>query len=166
MRLSNICTIAGALAFCWFFGLLDFGKKMWDQDLSKWEGANAIEKVGVTSLRFIGNQWKAKVGSLDSKPLPTDTAKKLGDDFCMANTTNPDAKLSKKDYDKHVEAVNLKVRSPLQSPNSSVYCFDKNNHTGLIYQAEWIPNKFLRIDAATGGETLVDVTPKADAVNR
>ena len=166
MRLSTICTLIGALTICWFFGWLDFGKKMWDQDLSKWEGANAIEKLATASLRFADSQWKNKVGSLESKPLPIDTAKKLGDDFCMANTTNPEARLSKKDYEKHIEAINLKVRSPLQSPNSSVYCFDKNNHTGLIYQAEWIPNKFLRIDAATGGETIVDVTPKKDAVDK
>jgi hypothetical protein len=135
------------------------------QYFGNWEGADTINKFGVIGLRTINNQWKAKVGSLDSKPLPTDTAKKLGDDFCMINTTNPDARLSKKDYDKHVEAINLKVRSPLQSPNSSVYCYDKNNHTGLIYKAEWI-DKFLRIDAAMGGETIVDVTPKKDAVNR
>ena len=166
MRLSTFCTGVGVIAILWLFGMLDFAKKMWDQDLSKWEGADTINRFGSIGLRAITNQWKAKVGSLESKPLPTDTAKKLGDNFCMANTTNPDAKLSRKDYNKHVEAVNLKVRSPLQSPNSSVYCFDKNSHTGLIYQTEWISNKFLRIDAATGGETLVDVTPKKDAIDR
>ena len=165
MRLSSLVTGIGAIAIIWFFGGFDFAPKLW-ADLGSWEGADTINNFGVIGLRVIGNQWKNKVGSLDSKPLPIDTAKKLGDDFCMANTTNPDAKLSKKDYDKHIEAINLKVRSPLQSPNSSVYCFDKNNHTGLIYQAEWIPNKFLRIYAGTGGETIVDVTPKADAVNR
>lgn len=165
MRLSSICSGVGVIAILWFCGLLDFAPKLW-ADLGNWEGADTINKFGAIGLRTITNQWKAKVGSLESKPLPTETAKKLGDHFCMVNTTNPDARLSKQDYDKHVEAINLKVRSPLQSPNGSVYCYDKNNHTGLIYQTEWIPNKFLRIDAATGGETIVDTTPKADAVNR
>jgi len=165
MRLSSVVTGVGAISIIWFFGGFDFAPKLW-ADLGNWEGADTINRFGAIGLRTITNQWKNKVGSLDAKPLPTETAKKLGDDFCMINTTNPDARLSKKDYDKHVEAINLKVRSPLQSPNSSVYCFDKNNHTGLIYKAEWIPNKFLRIDAATGGETIVDVTPKKDAVNR
>jgi hypothetical protein len=165
MRLSSVVTGIGAISIIWFFGGFDFAPKLW-ADLGNWEGADTINRFGAIGLRTITNQWKNKVGSLDAKPLPTETAKKLGDDFCMINTTNPDARLSKKDYDKHVEAINLKVRSPLQSPNSSVYCFDKNNHTGIIYQTEWIPNKFLRIDAATGGETIVDVTPKKDAVNR
>ncbi len=166
MRLSTVCTGIGALTIFYFFGWLDFAKKMWDQDLSKWQGSDTIEKVGAATLRAIDKQWKSKVGSLDSKSLPTETAKKLGDDFCMANTVNPDARLSKKDYDKHVEAINLKVRSLLQSPNGSVYCFNKNDHTGLIYKTEWIPNKFINIDALTGGETIVNLTPKTDAVDR
>jgi hypothetical protein len=162
MRFSTVCAAVGIITLAWLSGLLDFLPKL-KADVAGWEGSDVIDKFGTTALRVISNQWKAKVDRLDQTVLPPSVSKTLGSDFCMANTTNPDAVLSRGTYDKHVEAVRLLTKSPLQSPNNAVFCFDKRDRTGFIYKPEWVPNKFLRIDAVTGGETIIDLTPKKDA---
>jgi hypothetical protein len=162
MRLSTIFTVGGVLTAAWLFGLNDFLPKL-KADVAGWEGSDVIDRIGSNTLRFVSNQWKAKVDRLDQETLPPSVSKTLGSDICMANTTNPDAVLSKKEYDRHVEAIRLLTKSPLQSPNNSVFCFDKRDHTGFIYKPEWVPNKFLKINAATGSETVIDLTPKKDA---
>lgn len=153
MRLSTITSGVGSLFIIWFFGGFDFAPKLL-ADLSKWEGADSINKFGSSALKFISNQWQNKIG--DVKPLAAETSQKLGSEICLPNTTNPDAKLSKADYDKHVSQVNLRTKSILQSPNSSVFCYDKSNHSGFVYRPEWLSDKFLIIDAITGGEKVLD----------
>lgn len=156
MRISTICTATGALFFLWLFGLLDFAPKLW-ADVSKWQGADGAEKAIKSSLKAFSDNWEKKIGG-EAKAISSTASKKLGDDICLPNTTNTDAKLSKADYGKHISQVNLKTKSILQVPNSSVFCYYQKNRSSFVYSPEWEPTKFLIIDAITGSETILDLS--------
>ena len=168
MRLSTICTGVGAIALLWFFGFIDFAPKLL-ADLSKWDGVDSINRFGTIGLKAISNQWKAKIGD---KPVTANEAKELGD-RCKPSTAADGVRLSYSEYQKHLNAIALKVRSPLQDKNLYTFCEGNGNRLfsklvgtdSYIYLPEWQKDKALIIKGSNGSEQVIDI-PKSDAIDR
>ena len=142
MSIKTICAVTGAFTIIWFIGGFEFAPKLM-ADIGQWEGTDSINRVFQSGGRAIASQWDKKIGN--AKPLPADQNKKLGDDICKSSTVTPNARLPLKEYEKHLQAVTLKVRSPLMDKNPYVFCEYKDNrwggrtfgHEEYVYIPEW-----------------------------
>jgi len=168
MRLSTICTGVGAIWFLWFVGALDFAPKLW-ADIGKWDGADSINRFGSIGMKAIANQWQNKIGD---KPVTANEAKELGES-CKPSTAADGVRLPYSEYQKHLNAIALKVRSPLQDKNSYTFCEGNANRLfskmvgtdSYIYLPEWQKDKALIIKGSNGSETVIDI-PKSDAIDK
>jgi hypothetical protein len=103
----------------------------------------------------------------NAKPLPDEQNLKLGSSICKEKTTTPNARLSLKKYEAHLQATTLKVRSPLRDKNSDVFCeWHENKWTPLtkinklVYIPEWDASKgkALIVDQDSTDSKIIDLT--------
>jgi hypothetical protein len=160
--MNTIFKVVGAVTIFWFIGGFDFAPKL-IADIGNWDGVESINRLMQTGIRGITNQWNLKVGN--AKALPNEQNLKLGSEICKDKTATPNARLSLKKYEAHLQAVDLKVRSPLQDKNPEVFCESIDNRMmslggELIYVPEWesAKGKALKIDMRSGETKIIDLT--------
>lgn len=142
----------GVVTLFWVFGGCEFMPKL-QADLSQWQGVDTFNQIMQTGGRAIASQLDKKLGN--AKPLPADQNVKLGTEICKEGTVTPNARLPQKEYEEHLRSVALKVRSPLRTKNSYMFCELKGNRWALFSGQ----NKFIYIpgwDAAKGKALLID----------
>ena len=152
MSVKTICAVTGAFTIIWFIGGFEFAPKLM-ADIGQWDGVDSINRIFQSGGRAIASQLDKKIGN--AKPLPDDQNKKLGTEICKEKTVTPNARLSLKEYERHLQAVTLKVRSPLRTKNQYMFCELSGNRWALFTGQ----NKFVYIpewDAAKGKALLID----------
>lgn len=163
MSIGAICKVTGAVTIIWFIGGFEFIPKLM-ADIGQWEGVDSINRIMQSGGRAIASQFDKKIGN--AKPLPSDQNQKLGTEICKEGTVTPNARLSPKDYEKHLQAVELKVRSPLRDKNPSVFCeWHENKWTPitkiskLVYVPEWEASKgkALIVETDTDQTKIIDL---------
>lgn len=152
----------GAITLLWLSGAIEFMPKLM-ADIGQWDGVETINRIMQTGGRAIASQLDKKLGN--AKPLPADQNVKLGSQICKDKTTTPNARLSLKMYERHLQAVELKVRSPLRDKNPDVFCESIDNKMmslggELIYIPEWesAKGKALKVDIRSGETKIIDLT--------
>jgi hypothetical protein len=154
----------GAITLLWLSGAIEFMPKLM-ADIGQWDGVETINRIMQTGGRAIASQLDKKLGN--AKPLPADQNVKLGSQICKDKTTTPNARLSLKMYERHLQAVELKVRSPLRDKNPDVFCEWHENKTTvifkinkLVYIADWeaAKGKALIVDMDTTETKIIDLT--------
>lgn len=160
MSVGTICKVTGAIAILWFVGAFEFMPKLM-ADIGQWDGVDSIGKIMQSGGRAISSQWEKKIGN--AQPLPANQNLKLGSEICKEGTVTANARLPQKEYEKHLQAVELKVRSPLRNRNPYMFCEWKDNKwtpitkvAKLVYIPEW--------DAATGKALIVDMDTESTQV--
>jgi hypothetical protein len=156
-------TALGAVTAIWFIGGFEFIPKLM-ADIGHWDGVDSINRVFQSGGRAIGSQWNKKIGN--AKPLPADQNVKLGSEICKDKTTTPNARLSLKKYEAHLQATELKVRSPLRDKNPDVFCEWHENKWSpltkinkLVYIPEWekAKGKALIVDGDSTESKIIDL---------
>jgi hypothetical protein len=154
----------GAITLLWLSGAIEFMPKLM-ADIGQWDGVETINRIMQAGGRAIASQLDKKLGN--AKPLSADQNVKLGSQICKDKTTTPNARLSLKMYERHLQAVELKVRSPLRDKNPDVFCEWHENKWSpltkiqkLVYVPEWeaAKSKALIVDQDSTDSKIIDLT--------
>lgn len=163
MSVGTICKVTGAVTIIWFIGGFEFLPKLM-ADIGQWDGVDSINRIMQSGGRAIASQFDKKIGN--AKPLPADQNIKLGSEICKEGTVTPNARLPLKEYEKHLQAVELKVRSPLRNRNPYMFCEWKDNKwtpitkaMKLVYIPEWesAKGKALIVEMDTESTQIIDL---------
>lgn len=163
MSVGTICKVTGAVTIIWFIGGFEFIPKLM-ADIGQWDGVDSINRLMQSGGRAIASQFDKKLGNV--KPLPADQNLKLGTEICKEGTATPNARLPLKKYEEHLQAVELKVRSPLRNKNQYMFCELTGNRWALftgqnkfVYVPEWesAKGKALLVDGDSEQTKIIDL---------